>query len=111
MKKKNNLMVIESMETGNKTFYVPISKLQVTLYKVRAKTQIHANQKFNYLHHNKGSKINAHRKITINETYSNLAYEDNEVPNYVDLISREVDHYDYHDESFDVPNDHIALVH
>tara|TARA_B100000787_G_scaffold169515_1_gene160944 strand:+ start:966 stop:1298 length:333 start_codon:yes stop_codon:yes gene_type:complete len=110
MNKKNKLTLVKSKPTGYKTFYVPMAKLEVTLYKVRAQTQTHAQEKFNYLHHNKAS-IEAHRKVTISETDSNYAYAEGEIPHYADIINRQVDHYGYNDESLDVPSTHITLVH
>lgn len=111
MKEKKKLTVTESEASEYQTFYIPISKLELTLFKIRAKTAVHAKQKFSFLNHDKASSTIAHRKITIHKIDSNFAYKDGEVPHLIEIINRQVDHYRCTDENLEPRSDYISLVH
>ena len=44
MDKNNKLTIVNSKKIEDKTFYVHMSKFEVTLYKVKAKTSIQAQE-------------------------------------------------------------------
>lgn len=100
------------MDEKNKTFYIPISKLEIMLYKVRGKTSIQAQEIFNDLQNSKDSKIfgKISRHITIQETYANDAFASDEVPAFTYIVNRQIDHFTYEDEDLELPSNNLTIV-
>jgi len=113
MDKNNKLTIVNSKKIEDKTFYVPMSKFEVTLYKVKAKTSIQAQEIFNGLQNGGDKKVvsKTSRRITIQETDANNAYVSNEVPAFIDIVNRQVDHFTYEDEDLELQSNHLSLVH
>ena len=91
MKKDKKL---ELINTDLEVFYVPYTRTDADIYKVHARSIVHAIQKFNFMMADDKSSLHPCRRVSLIEKSANTAYNKNEVLDVVKIFSRQIDYYD-----------------
>mgnify|MGYP003133340550 CR=1 FL=1 len=96
MKDKPKLTLV-SDNPDLKTYYIPLTNIEVNMYPVKAKSFEQAIQKAN-----KGSMGEVCKTILLEETHTNDAYMSTQVPTET-LFAREIDHFELAIKDFEYP--------
>ncbi len=92
-------LTLISTNPNIKTYYVPLTRIQVDLYPVRAASPEQALNKIN-----SGEFTHIEKRVTLEEMHSNTAYTTPEVDVNV-LVTRNVDSYEVKSHDYDAIRD------